>query len=61
MHVVQWAFENGCPWHDNTCVSAAKGGHLDILKWARSHGCPWDESVNEEAGIVFSLLRIFYF
>ena len=24
-------------------VSAATGGHLEVLKWARENGCPWNE------------------
>ncbi len=27
----------------NTCASAARGGHLEVLQWARANGCPWDE------------------
>ena len=40
--MLQWAHENGCPWDENTCVSAAKKGNLDILKWARLAGAPWN-------------------
>ena len=38
-----WARANGCLWDENTCISAASGGHLEVLQWARANGCPWDE------------------
>ena len=31
------------PWDEDTCMSAAEHGHLEVLKWARSNGCPWNE------------------
>ena len=37
------AREDGSPWSEFVCFTAAAGGHLDILKWARENGCPWDE------------------
>lgn len=40
--VLQWARANGCPWNEETCSSAARGGHLGVLQWARRHGCPWN-------------------
>ena len=30
-------------WDKDTCVSAAKGGNLEVLQWTRANGCPWDE------------------
>ena len=28
--------------HDwRTCMTAAEGGHLDVLKYAHKNGCPW--------------------
>ena len=40
---LKWARENGCPWNELTCKSAASGGHLSCcLQWARENGCPWD-------------------
>jgi hypothetical protein len=47
--VLKWARENGCPWNEDTCAYAAKGGHLEVLKWARANGCPWDEKTREYA------------
>ena len=41
--MLKWARENGCPWDEDTCLWAVKGGHLETLKWARENGCPWDE------------------
>ncbi|CAM9288055.1 unnamed protein product, partial [Hapterophycus canaliculatus] len=32
-----------CPWHANTAMAAASGGHLEVLKWLRENGCGWDE------------------
>ena len=30
--------------HDwRTCMTAAEGGHLDVLKYAHKNGCPWNE------------------
>jgi hypothetical protein len=34
--------ENDCPWNEETCYLAAKGGHLEMLQWARENGCPWN-------------------
>ena len=36
---LKWARENGCPWNELTCKSAASGGHLSCLQWARENGC----------------------
>ena len=41
--MLQWATQQGCPWDERTCSSAARGGHLAVLQWARQHGCPWDK------------------
>ena len=41
--------ENGCPWDESTCESAADKGSLQILQWARENGCPWDESTTDAA------------
>ena len=29
-------------WDKDTCVSAAKGGNLEVLQWTRANDCPWD-------------------
>ena len=38
---LKYAHENGCPWSENTCYSAARYGHLDCLKYAHKNGCSW--------------------
>ena len=30
-------------WDKDTCVSAAKGGNLEVLQWTRANDCRWDE------------------
>ena len=41
--MLKYLHENGCPWDEETCMQAAKGGHLDVLKYAHKNRCPWDE------------------
>ncbi|CAB1099168.1 unnamed protein product [Ectocarpus sp. CCAP 1310/34] len=41
--VLQQARDNGCRWHERTCILAARKGHLELLQRARNNGCPWDE------------------
>jgi hypothetical protein len=41
--VLQWLRANGCPWDEETCSTAARGGQLEVLQWLRANGCPWDE------------------
>ena len=41
--MLQWARANGCPWDEETCSTAARGGQLEVLQWLRANGCPWDE------------------
>ena len=42
--LLQFLYENGCPWDEWTCLwAAAKNGHLECLKYAHENGCPWDE------------------
>ena len=38
-----------CPWNRDTCIVAAKAGHLEVLQWLRESGCPWDERTCEHA------------
>ena len=40
---MRYAHEHGCPWNNNTCWAAARGGHLEVLRYAHEHGCPWDK------------------
>ena len=48
---VTWtpAHENGCPCDEDTCMMAARGGHLEVLKYLKENHCPWDESTCEKA------------
>jgi hypothetical protein len=39
--VLKWSREH-CPWDEETCAYAARGGHLEVLKRVREHDCPWD-------------------
>lgn len=34
---------DGCPQYTNTCIVAAKGGHLHCFEYALRNGCPCDE------------------
>ncbi len=34
--------QNGCPWTDWICRSAAKEGKLMCLAWLHENGCPWN-------------------
>ena len=49
MHVIKYAHENGCPWDENVCSEASKGGCLDVLKYAHENGCPWNKRTCEYA------------
>ena len=40
--MVKYLHENGCPWDEVACKTAAEGGHLDVLKYLHENGCPWD-------------------
>jgi hypothetical protein len=40
-----YAHENGCPWNETVCYTAAKEGKLDMLKYAHENGCPLDEDI----------------
>ena len=47
---LKWLRENGCDWNSETCIAAAKGGHLSILQWARPKGrCDWDSATYSAA------------
>ena len=41
--MAQWPRSRNCPWSDNTCYGAARGGHDDVLHWLRSSDCQWGE------------------
>ena len=33
--------DEGCPWDEMACSSAAEGGHLVCLKYLHDKGYPW--------------------
>lgn len=39
--LVQWAFENGCPWDERICIAAVLNDALDVLIWAYDNSCDW--------------------
>jgi hypothetical protein len=47
--VLKWVRENGCPWDEMTCASAAEDGHIELLRWARENGAPWTENTRRIA------------
>ncbi|CAB9502238.1 ankyrin repeat protein [Seminavis robusta] len=47
--VMQWARQQGFPWHEYTSIKAAKHGHLEMLQWLRENGCPWDRQTCKAA------------
>jgi hypothetical protein len=40
---MKYLHENGCPWNEDACAIAAKGGHVEVLKWLHENGCPWNK------------------
>ena len=42
--MLEYAYENQCPWHEETCEFAAERGHLEVLKYAHENKCPSDWS-----------------
>jgi hypothetical protein len=45
LHVLQFLYEQGCPWHDYICAAAARSGALGQLKWLHAHGATLDGMV----------------
>jgi hypothetical protein len=43
--------ENGCPWDEDTCSSAAINSNINCLKYAHENGCPWNENTCQWAAI----------
>jgi len=46
---VKWLRDEGCPWDDYACQSAAQSGHFEMLKWLKEQGCPGYQEVLSEA------------
>jgi hypothetical protein len=42
MHILSWAYENGCEGDESTCSGAAGRGDLPMLQFLRQRDCPWD-------------------
>ena len=40
--MVEWLRQQGCPWNNMSCASAARNGHLEVLKYLHVNDCPWD-------------------
>ena len=57
LECLKYAHEKGCPWDEETCYYAARGGHLEILKYAHEKGCPWDE---RQAAYIWDKMTSFY-
>ncbi len=49
LECLRYAHENGCPWGENTCHTAACNGHLDCLRYAHENGCSWDKYTCDDA------------
>ena len=39
---LQWAFSAGASKNRNTCIMAARAGHLATLQWLRANRCKWN-------------------
>src|SRR5271166_6043683 len=48
--IIQWIFP-GAELSKDTCLLAARGGHLEVLKWARENQCPWNRSTCTNAAL----------
>ena len=48
--MLKWARENDCPWDEETCAKAAKGGYLEVLKWARERVPGNGRAVGDDGG-----------
>jgi len=46
---LKYCHENGCPWYEDTCSSAAKNGHFECLKYAHENDCSWCEETCSSA------------
>ena len=45
MEVLQWAWQEGCPWNEEVSANASKNGHLNILQWVSAKGCPLSDMI----------------
>ena len=47
--MLKWARQHSCAWSAETCMEAARQGHLVVLQWAHKHNCPWHEETTRVA------------
>jgi len=55
----KWIRVTPCPFEEETCSAAARGGHLEVLKWLHEQNCPWDEWTSAGAALFghFNVLK----
>jgi hypothetical protein len=41
MERLEYLFENGCPFQQNTLDYAVSNGNIILMKWLKRRGCPW--------------------
>ena len=48
LNVLEWGRRSGCPWDQETLVSAIRSNHFTVAKWAVDNGVPynWSELYN---------------
>jgi len=42
--LLQWAYNQGCPWDEDTCSYVAENGNFKGIQWLYSKGCPWGDT-----------------
>ena len=60
LECLQYAHENGCPWHPKTTYVAAFNGHLKCLQYAHENGCEWDPNTIRAAALYGHLECLMY-
>ena len=48
LECLKYLHENGCPWNEEVCCYAARGGHFEILNYLHAKGCPTSEADDED-------------
>lgn len=44
LNMAKWVKDSGCPFDDNTILSALDGGDINIVKWVIENNCSWSSS-----------------
>jgi hypothetical protein len=57
MHILYWAYENGCEGDEQTCSGAAGRGDLPMLQFLHQRGCHWDTLTCSAAASHLSVLQ----